>query len=58
MSGYFLGGAIGTGLATLAYASGGWPLTCGLGGAYAAAVLLIEKLLPLTAPQHAKALVP
>jgi uncharacterized protein YjeT (DUF2065 family) len=24
----------------------------------AAAVLLIEKLLPLTAPQHAKALVP
>jgi predicted MFS family arabinose efflux permease len=57
MSGYFLGGAIGTGLATLAYASGGWPLTCALGGAYAAAILLIEKLLPLTAPSHAKALV-
>ena len=58
MSGYFLGGAIGTGFATLAYAAGGWPLTCALGGAYAAAILLIEKLPPLTAPQHAKALVP
>jgi predicted MFS family arabinose efflux permease len=47
MSGYFLGGAIGTSLATLAYASGGWPATCVFGGACAAVMLAAERLAPV-----------
>jgi predicted MFS family arabinose efflux permease len=42
MTGYFLGGAIGTSLATLAYSVGGWRWTCGFGAACAASILVIE----------------
>lgn len=47
MSGYFLGGALGTSLATLAYASGGLRLTCTLGAACAALILACELVVPV-----------
>jgi predicted MFS family arabinose efflux permease len=42
MTGYFLGGAVGTSLATLAYLLGGWRWTCGFGAACAVGILVIE----------------
>jgi predicted MFS family arabinose efflux permease len=42
MSGYFIGGALGTSLATLAYSTGGWRLTCAFGAACAASILGLE----------------
>jgi predicted MFS family arabinose efflux permease len=47
MSGYFLGGAVGTSLATLAYAAGGWRLTCTFGAACAALILALELAAPV-----------
>ena len=49
MSGYFLGGAIGTTLATLVYAAGGWPATCAFGAACAGVMLAAERTAPLEA---------
>ena len=48
MSGYFLGGAIGTSIATLAYASGGWQATCLFGAGCAAVILAAERLYPVS----------
>ncbi len=42
MTGYFLGGGIGTSLATLAYSLGGWRWTCAFGAACAVSILFIE----------------
>jgi predicted MFS family arabinose efflux permease len=47
MSGYFIGGAIGTSLATLAYSLGGWRLTCTFGAACAAVMLMYELIIPI-----------
>ena len=47
MGGYFLGGALGTSLATLAYAAGGWRLTCGFGALCPALILLLELVSPV-----------
>jgi predicted MFS family arabinose efflux permease len=40
MVAYFLGGALGTGLAAQAWQRGGWPAVCGLGAAFALAALI------------------
>ena len=48
MSGYFIGGAVGTSLATLAYAAGGWPLTCMFGAACAGLMLALEVFAPVS----------
>jgi predicted MFS family arabinose efflux permease len=47
MSGYFIGGAIGTSLATLAYSLGGWTLTCLFGAACAGLILVLELVAPV-----------
>lgn len=48
MSGYFIGGAIGTSLATLAYGVGGWSLTCLFGAARAGLMLALEVFIPVS----------
>jgi predicted MFS family arabinose efflux permease len=48
MSGYFIGGAIGTSLATLALEAGGWRLTCAFGAACAGALLGLELFRPIS----------
>ncbi len=53
MSGYFLGGAIGTSIATLAFASGGWPATCFFGAGCAAAMLAAERWNPVSESRSA-----
>ena len=47
MSGYFIGGAIGASLATLAYGLGGWTLTCLFGAACAGFILVLELIAPV-----------
>jgi predicted MFS family arabinose efflux permease len=53
MSGYFLGGAIGTSIATLCYASGGWQATCLFGAICPAVMLVAERLNPVEQPRGA-----
>lgn len=42
MGSYFIGGALGTAIATLTYSTGGWTSTCAFGGACALAILVMD----------------
>ncbi|KMO35592.1 MFS transporter [Methylobacterium variabile] len=47
----FAGGALGASVGTRAFALGGWPALCGVGGAFAAAALLVPLLEPRAGPR-------
>jgi predicted MFS family arabinose efflux permease len=43
---FFLGGAVGSALAGLAWASGGWPMICAIGAGFGIAALLVDGIGP------------
>ncbi|MET7244459.1 MFS transporter [Methylobacterium sp. EM32] len=47
----FVGGALGASAGTRAFAAGGWPALCAVGGAFAAASLLVPLLEPRDRPR-------
>ncbi len=47
----FAGGALGASAGTRAFAAGGWPALCAVGGAFAAAGLLVPLLEPRDRPR-------